>query len=154
MRPGGRASSLEEAFMTDRGIWAAFVLAMMLFIPSSTAAQATTVFAGLPQVKISEGGVGRAPENVSGDRAVNFACVISRIGDKYYWASRENKEMIPIAGGAFITFLAVDGAGYVRIVAPGMKGAVSVMGDTESRFDYAEHALIGLRSVTYYGVTR
>ena len=140
--------------MTHRSVLAIFTLATILFIPSGSAAQATTVFAGLPGVKVSEGGVERVPENVSRDRAVNLVCVISRIGDKYYWASRENKEMIRTASGAFITFLAVDGAGYVRIVAPGMKGAVSLMGDTETRFDYVEHVLIGLRSVTYYGVTR
>ena len=140
--------------MTHRGALAIFVLATILFLPSGSGAQATTVFAGLPGVKISEGGVERVPENVSRDRAVNLACVISRIGEKYYWASRENKEMVRIASGAFITFLAVDGAGYVRIVAPGMKEAVSLMGDTETKFDYVEHALIGLRSVTYYGVTR
>src|SRR5262245_35121856 len=108
-------------------VLAIFILTTMLFMPSRSAAQATTVFAGLPGVKISEGGVERVPENVSRDRAVNLACVISRIGDKYYWASRENKEMVRIESGAFITFLAVDGAGYVRIVAPGMKGAVSLM---------------------------
>ncbi len=140
--------------MTHRCVLAIFILATILSIPSGSAAQGTTVFAGLPGVKISEGGVERVPENLSRDRAVNLACVISRIGDKYYWASRENKEMVRIASGAFITFLAVDGAGYVRIVAPGMKEAVSLMGDTETKFDYVEHALIGLKSVTYYGSTR
>lgn len=140
--------------MTHRRVLTIFTLATMLFAPSLSVGQATTVFAGLPGVKISEGGVERVPENVTRDRAVNLACVISRIGDKYYWASRENKEMIRIVSGAFITFLAVDGAGYVRIVAPGMKGTVSLMSDTETRFDYVEHALIGLRSITYYGVTR
>ena len=140
--------------MTHRRVLAIFILATILFTPSGRAAQATTVFVGLPGVKISEGGVERVPENVTRDRAVNLACVISRIGDKYYWASRENKEMVRIASGAFITFLAVDGAGYVRIVAQGMKEAVSLMGDTETKFDYVEHALIGLRSVTYYGLTR
>ena len=141
--------------MTHRRVLTIFILATVIFIPSAGATQATTVFAGLPGVKISEGGVERVPENLSRDRAVNFACVISRIGDKYYWASRENKEMIRIESGAFITFLAVDGVGYVRIVAPGMKEAVSlIMGETETKFDYVEHALIGLRSVTYYGVTR
>ena len=140
--------------MTQRGVLAVFILAALLSMRSIAAPQATTVFGGMPGIKISEGGVERLPENLSRDRAVNLACVISRIGDKYYWASRENKEMTRIASGAFITFFAVDGSGYVRIVAPGMKGAVSLMGDTETKFDYVEHALIGLKSVTYYGVTR
>jgi len=140
--------------MTQRCVLAILIVATALLVPSPAAPQATTVFAGIPGIKISEGGVERVPENLSRERAVNVSCVISRIGDRYYWASRENKEMTRVASGAFITFFAVDGAGYVRIVAPGMKQAVSLMGDTETTFDYVEHALIGLKSVTYYGVTR
>lgn len=88
------------------------------------------------------------------EKAVNLGCVISEIGGRYYWASRENKEMTRQEGGAFITFLAVDGGGYVRIIAPGMKQAVSLTGETEAKFDYVEHLLIGLKSVTYYGTVR
>jgi hypothetical protein len=35
-----------------------------------------------------------------------------------------------------------------------MKAAASLMGETEKRFDYAEHVLTGLKSVTYYGSAR
>jgi hypothetical protein len=62
--------------------------------------------------------------------------------------------MIRLYSGAFITFLATDGSGYVRIIAPGMKDSASLMGDAESSFDYVEHLLIGLRSVTYYGTRK
>jgi hypothetical protein len=88
------------------------------------------------------------------ESAVNFECVISKIGQDYYWASRENRPMVRIEAGAFITFVALDGAGYVRMVAPGEKKTVSLMGDTEAKFDYVEHLLIGLKSVTYYGTLR
>ena len=130
------------------------VLAAMTLLPSMSFAQARTVFAGIPNVKISEGGVERIPENLSRDQAVNLGCVISRIGDDYYWASRENKALVRIEGVAFITYLAVDGAGYVKTVVPEMKKAVSLMGETEMKFDYVEHLLIGLKSVTYYGVIK
>jgi hypothetical protein len=36
-------------------------------------------------------------------------------------ASRENKEMFREESGAFTTFFAIDGAGYVRIIQPEMK---------------------------------
>jgi hypothetical protein len=94
------------------------------------------------------------PETLSRDKAVNLECVISKIGEVYYWASRENKRMVRIESGAFITFVAMNGSGYVRMIAPGMKKAVSLMGDAETKFDYVEQLLIGLQSVTYYGVTR
>lgn len=62
--------------------------------------------------------------------------------------------MLRKESGAFITFVAVDGSGYVRIISPEMKDAASLMAETELKFDYAEHLLIGLRSVTYYGVSQ
>jgi hypothetical protein len=132
----------------------AFTLLVLFIVDAPTAPQATTAFKGLPVVKISEGGIERIPAVVPHDQAANLECVISKISDDYYWASRENKLMVRIDGAAFITYVAIDGAGYVRVVAPGMKSSVSLMGETEEKFDYVEHLLIGLKSVTYYGVSR
>jgi hypothetical protein len=126
--------------------------AAVLVSTASFGAQApTTVFRGRPAVKISEGGVERTPEQVPRERAVNLECVISRIGNSYYWASRENVQMSRTDGGAFTTYVAVNGAGYVRVLNPEAKAAASAMSGTEKDFDYVEHALVGLRSVTYYG---
>ena len=114
--------------------------------------QAATVFSGRPIAKISEGGLGRVVEDLPREKAVNLVCEISRIGEKYYWASRENKSLVRIESGAYITFVAVDGSGYVRVIVPALKSAASLVGgETESKFDYAEHLLLGLKSVTYYG---
>ena len=114
-------------------------------------AQATTVFSGIPVAKISEGGTERLSENLSRNQAVNVECVISQIGDEYYWASRKNTRLIPIESGAFITFVAMNGSGYVRIIRPGNKEAVSLLGGSGAKFDYVEHLLTMLNSVTYYG---
>jgi hypothetical protein len=50
--------------------------------------------------------------------------------------------------------VATDGSGYVRIINPALKKAASLMSPTEERFDYVEHLIIGLRSLTYYGAAR
>jgi len=60
--------------------------------------------------------------------------------------------MVRTDGTAFVTFHAVDGAGYVRVILPQMKEAASLMSSTEATFDYVEHMLIGIRNVTYYGI--
>jgi hypothetical protein len=40
----------------------------------------------------------------------------------------------------------------VRVIFPEVKEAASLMfTETEAKFDYVEHLLIELRSVTYYG---
>ncbi len=121
---------------------------------TDSSAQVVTVFKGVPTIKISEGGTERQPEPLNRETAVNLECVISRIGDDYYWASRENTEMVRLERGAFITYLAVNGSGYVRVIAPDMKRAAALMSETAAKFDYVEHLLIGLKSITYYGSLR
>jgi hypothetical protein len=113
---------------------------------------AKTIFIGFPKKKVSEGGLDRVVEDLSRKKAVNLRCVISKIKDKYYWASRENVEMVKIErAGALITFLAVNGSGYVRVIKPELKEAASLMSKTEESFDYVEHLTICLRSVNYWG---
>lgn len=124
----------------------------VLIIAATVNAQSTVAFKGLPLVKISEGGVSRVPENILRHNAVNFKCIISKISGSYYWASRENVSLIRIDSGAFCTFVAKNGSGYIRMVNPVLKDATSLMSETEMKYDYVEHLLIGLRSITYYGI--
>jgi hypothetical protein len=130
------------------------VMLALLVTAESASAQATTVFAGVPSVKISEGGVERRVDQLQRPNAVNLACVISEIGGRHYWASRDNKELVMNESGAFITFTAIDGSGYVRVLDPEMKSAATLMWPSARAFDYVEHLLTGLDSVTYYGVRR
>lgn len=133
---------------------AAAVILLMLSLSADPSAQSQTVFAGVPSMKISEGGTERLPVTLTRLQAANVHCVISKIGDDYYWASRENKPLVLIEGTAFNTFVAADGSGYIRVILPHMKKSASLMGGAEAAFDYVEHLLIGLSSVTYYGETR
>ncbi|MDD5134171.1 MAG: hypothetical protein PHP01_02015 [Phycisphaerae bacterium] len=112
------------------------------------------IFSGIPVLKISEGGVSRVVEDVKEDKALEFKCTITKIGDKYFWTSRDNVELIRIQSRAYLTFVATSGAGYVRIILPEMKDAAALIDETEKRYDYVEHMLIGLKSVTYYGKSR
>jgi hypothetical protein len=125
-----------------------------LAAPSQLHAQSRTAFSGLPAVKVSEGGVERVPESLVRSNAVDVACVISEIGGKYYRAMRDNKEMVRRTSGAFTTYIAVDGSGYVRVVDSGAKRAAALIPATEATFDYVEHLLVGLRTVTYFGSAR
>ena len=109
------------------------------------------ILSGVPAVKISEGGTDRVVENLKGEKALEAQCTITKVGDKYFWASRNNVELMPIQGGAFLTFVAISGAGYVRMTLPELKDAAALMDGAEKKYDYVEHMLIGLRSVAYYG---
>jgi hypothetical protein len=130
---------------------AAAAAIMLILAGLSFGADSTTVFKGRPSLKISEGGVSRAPEKIDNEKAANLQCIISKISDTYYWASRENTRLVPVETGAFITYIAANGAGYVRVINPKLRSMASLMSETEDTFDYVEHVLIGLRSITYYG---
>lgn len=126
-------------------------IAILLLHSSAFAQSPLTVLNGQPSVKISEGGSSRTIEKIEHSNAVNLSCVISKIGNDYFWASRENTPLVPVENRAFITFLAANGSGYIRVIKNDLKQAASLMSKTEKEFDYVEHLIIGLRSVTYYG---
>ncbi len=127
---------------------------VLLLCTSTVFAKEEVVFTGIPTIKISEGGSFRTPAKISSAKSIEYKCTITMIDDKYYWATRENVELVPLSSGAYITFLAMNGSGYVRIIQPGMKEIVAQMDVTEKEYDYVEHLLIGLKSVTYYGKSK
>ena len=127
------------------------LLACLLLVKGYSKEDAEVVFTGIPALKISEGGVERVVEDINEDKASEFKCVITKKGDKYFWASRNNVELNRIQSGAFLTFIATSGVGYVRIISPELKDTAALMSETEEKYDYVEHMLIGLRAVTYYG---
>ena len=130
-----------------------FLLTIVIFLCSSICNAQVLSFVGIPAVRISEGGVERFAEKLEQSKSMELACVIKEIDGKFIWASRENKPLVKIdTGGAFLIFLAVDGSGYVRLIKPNFKNAASLMSPTEKSFDYIEHLLLGLRTITYYGV--
>ena len=76
---------------------------------------------------------------------------MSQVGTDYYWTSRENVLMVRIESRGYITYVAVNGAGYVKVLKSESKRAASAVDETAQEFDYVEHLNIGLNSVTYYG---
>jgi hypothetical protein len=73
----------------------------------------------------------------------------------------EDVAVVHLAGGGLLAARVVAHL-KVRDLAPGAVdvrddvpfGAASLMSPTEKQFDYVEHLLFGLRSITYYGTTR
>jgi hypothetical protein len=144
----GRAPSLKEIEGMNR---IALILAL-LTVSAPSFAESQTIFKGIPSQKISEGGNERFAESLPREKAVNLNCVISEIDGRFYWASRENVELATIRSGAYLTFQAINGSGYIRVLDLGMKEKAELAGGPEGTFDYVEHLLIGMRSVTYYGI--
>lgn len=119
--------------------------------------QATTVFKGRPIYGVEEFGYTRKAGEIDSAKASMAEVVISQIGEKYYWASRENRELTKISGGnppgSLVTYLAIDGSGYVRVAGPVYTQAMKTK-IPDYNLDYTEHMTIGLGSFTYFGRSR
>jgi len=109
------------------------------------------VVSGIPTVKISEGGASRVVEDLKDAKASEAECIVTKIDDKYFWKSRNNIELFMVQSGAFVSFVATNGSGYIRVIPSDLKEVASLMDETEKKYNYVEHLLIGLRAVTYYG---
>ncbi len=125
------------------------VLVAVLAAAGDSAAK--TVFRGRPMVGIQERGGGRAAEDLTSDKGAALICTVSRIGDTYYWASRENRVLLRHDVTGYTTYFANDGSGYVKVVDPGMRDLLKDDPVPEAMFDYVEHYQIGLSTVTHYG---
>lgn len=110
-------------------------------------------FEGSPlmKVEIVEGVIQSQP--VSPQRALEIAVKIVRTRSGYAWASRKNVPLVKHESGAYITYVATTGAGYVRVLSPAMRKAIDAL-PAEQRakeFTYMEHMVNQLGSITYYG---
>ena len=65
--------------------------------------------------------------------------IITKKGQKYYWTTRQNRELIKHESGIYTIFMESNGAGYVKA----MKSADKVL--------YMEHMGLGLETITYWG---
>lgn len=129
-----------------------FLFIFIALIPIVAFAEPITIFEGQPTIKIlNEGEGSRNVEKIAPSKAANFQCAISKIGDEYFWTSRDNTPLFLIDSGGFFTFVALTGSGYIRVIKSDFKQSASQISETEKEFDYAEHIVLGLRSITYYG---
>ena len=130
-----------------------FAISLVSWIAWLTAApntQENVVFHGRPGIKISEGGLERVPVGLSRELADRAESMITEEDGKFYWASRRHIEMGAVRNGPFTTYVALNGTGYVRVFDRNVAVNTPVT-PAEEQFDYVEHILLGLRSVTYYG---
>lgn len=98
------------------------------------------VFVGMPKRR-SMNQIGNDVSGTLDEReSQEYMCMITRKGGRYFWPTRENKEVRRTVSGDFVIFNALDGSGYVKILT---KFALPI--------DYMEHVHDKLFTVTYWG---
>ena len=134
--------------MTDHLV---LLLAAAVLAPSVWAADVE--FEGTPSVKVEvREGVAQT-QTVPQQRASEMGVRVMRSANGYLWASRNNVPLVKQESGAYVTYVANTGAGYIRVLNPAMRRAVQSM-PTEQRdkeFLYMEHMVNQLGSITYFG---
>lgn len=133
------------------------MLRIFLFIASLGCvpglAWADVEFEGVPVVRVGLNDGQAETAAVPPGKAAEFRVVITRDGDQYFWASRKNIPLVKTESGAYVTYVATTGAGYIRVLAPFMREMHAKLPREERlhEFVYMEHMTATLGSVTYYG---
>ena len=135
-------------------------LAAIVFILFMTASaqlpaqqDSQVVFEGRPLRKVESAFERTTESSLTSDDAFKYSVRILERGGKYYWASREMRELLRHEAGAYITFISPDGAGYIR-VGNGLLLNLRDQLPAEQRakeIGYVEHLLTQFASITYYG---
>jgi len=134
--------------------WLVLVAVFAFYFPKSLHAQdARAIFEGRPLEKVESSFETTTSRTLNADESfVNLVRIVERQG-KYYWASRGMIELIRSESGAYITFHAVNGSGYIRVGTLMLLDLRDRLPEEQRRREigYVEHLLLQFQSVTYYG---
>ena len=110
-------------------------------------------FDGAPVKKVEVSGQSSSTYVMSEAQSEEYKVVISRDGENYYWTSRNNVRLVPVESGYYVTFIAVNGSGYVRTLMSDAREIFSLLPpeDQKNEYLYVEHLIHQLGSITYYG---
>ncbi len=130
------------------------MVALLVLIPKFLNGQPNNVVLdGVALVRISETGSNRIVETLE-EEVDEVTSVVQKFGDRYLWATRGNTELRRYDHGTFITYVAEDGSGYIRVFDQDMRTMFDGLNELDGVFDYLEHFPLGLTTVTYYGRLR
>ena len=122
-----------------------WTLAVSILLVAQANAAETVVFSGEPVSKVESRLTETFHNTMEADAASEYRVLITKHDGKYYWASRENKELLHFTSGVADWFIS-ESSGYVKIVDRRALGD-----DGEPRYVYIEHLTLLLDTITYWG---
>ena len=130
-----------------------FILGFATILLSFSVSARELVFEGYPEKKITLAERESIVLEITKEKSKEFKVVIEKEGDKFFWASRENNQLLPLQSGFYITYVALNGSGYIRVVSGMMRDMYEKMSEEEKQegYLYMEHLIHTLGSITYYG---
>ncbi len=127
----------------------AIIFCLLFFATPSV--QADSFFVGIPLSKITVSEQGIEEAGISGIDALEYKVVIELIGEDFVWATRNNLRLIPVVSGAYTTFIAENGSGYIRVLDEQMREIGDKLPESQRGYYYMEHLIHQMGSITYLG---
>ena len=112
---------------------------------------AQTVLSARPTVKVVSEAASTERFQLSDAEQEAVRVVITIRDGRYYWISREGRELIHHRSGAFHYFIDPTGSGYVKVLDTAF--LPEFLRDPGPRFQYFEVLSLWLGTTTYWGAT-
>ena len=99
------------------------------------------IFEGYPVIKFETNGIESAEHVLGSSDGMEYKVQITKQGEKFYWATRGNAQLHPVISGVYVTYIAVNGAGYVRTYSEQMMRLYNSLPETQKQTEltYMEH---------------
>ena len=127
------------------------VALLVLFLTAPSMAAETSVLNATPLSRVNSSDTNTKREALSSAQQQEFRIVIKKIDGKYFWASRENRELFYTLSGAFHIFIDPRSGAYVKVFDKNF--LAESLRDPGPRFIYLEHNHLWLNTITYWGTT-
>lgn len=119
----------------------------LLVIAGACSASSRVVISAQPTVKVESTGDETKRYTLSPQEMAKYPLLITEEDGNFFWASRDNRPMIHTQSGMFHYYIAVDGAGYVKV----WDATVFAKKGEPPVFPYLENLSIMLNTITYWG---
>jgi len=121
----------------------------MLLVAAPAFAQ--VVLDAKPTVKVESGEGATSRLLLSEPDRTKHRVTITRRDGRYFWTSREDRELLHHGSGAFHYFIEPGGGGYIKVF--DTRTLPESMRDPGPRFRYMEHLTLWLGTITYWGAS-
>ena len=128
-----------------------FLIALIVFAPVVSAFTEQVVFNSMPATRTDSFAEKTIRQTLSDGKRNEARLLITKIGDQYFWATRENVPLVYTVSGAFHIFTDSRGGGYVKIF--DTEFLPKSVREPGPRYQYMEHATLWLSSITYWGTS-
>ncbi|MDE2998561.1 MAG: hypothetical protein OXU79_05710 [Gemmatimonadota bacterium] len=116
------------------------------------------VLRAVPETMVKSNWNNTFQEILTAEKRQALQVIIVKVGESYYWASRDNRELIYSKSGLFHNFTDAYAGAVVKVFVPSEHPAVGFGGYNESYYDkrsnrvqFFECISVGLTTYTYWG---